>query len=97
MSAMLGFDLGIHEISKIIARPLSKNEPDLLIGMERHNLVFADLAGTELVNISAPGEGWTHDTLEASEGKLQDHYYTIGWDAFLINDNEKHWVGSSEI
>ena len=83
-------------MSKIVARPVTKTEPDLLIGFEQCALQFTDLDGVIIKQLSAPESGWTHDALEAAEYELPDEVHALGWDAHLIGAT-KHWIGSSEI
>ena len=73
----------------IVARKLSDNEPDLLIGHEHEDLIITDLDKVTLKVIRPPTNGWTHDILESI------NYYSINdaWDAYL----GKQWIGCSEV
>jgi hypothetical protein len=83
-------------VSRIVARPLTENEPDLLPGLEMCNLVFKNEDGITVRDIPAPALGWTHDSLEAQERLLPAGITQNVWDAYLIGQ-EPNWIGSSEI
>ena len=73
----------------IVACPVSRDEPDLLIGNERYALRFISLTGDhELASYQPPKEGWTHDALNAVSLPKD-----APWNAFLGTQ----WIGSSEI
>lgn len=85
-------------MSKIIVRPISKNELDILPGRENHSLIFTDLDGALIKTIPAPENGWTLDALEQQDITHSELLNSVeGWDAYLKDANEQVWVGSSEI
>lgn len=83
-------------MSKIVARPLTEVEPDLLPGFEMCNLVFENDDGAIIRDIPAPAFGWTHDLLEEQERLLPVEMTLRVWNAYLIG-SEPLWIGSSEI
>lgn len=85
------------EMSKIVARPKTKNEPDLLIGYEKWHLFFTDEDGEPFKVVTPPDLGWTHDLLEAEERKLPDDIHKQIWDVYLVNGAQRMWIGGSEI
>lgn len=84
-------------MSKIVARPLSEDEPDLLIGHECSDLVFTDADEKTFRSVQSPVRGWTHDLLETQEHQLPDDISKNVWDAHLVNGDQRVWIGSSEI
>lgn len=84
-------------MSKIVARPKTKKEPDLLKGYEKCSLLFTDANEEPFKVLTPPDLGWTHDLLEAEEGKLPDDIHKQVWDAYFVDGVERVWIGSSEI
>ncbi len=74
----------------MIARPITMDEPDLLIGGEFMPLRIANLDGVDVVKLSPPEGGWTHDVLESID---YDAISPDGWDVHL----GPQWIGSSEV
>lgn len=80
---------------KLVARPVSAGETDLLHWNEREPLFLRDLAGQATLRID-PAAAWTHDSLEAAVKRedvksfAKEHF---GADAYLGGQ----WIGSSEV
>lgn len=64
-------------------------EPDILTGIKLGVLEIRCLAGTVLLKIEAPAQGWTHASLSA----IQPVEAKEGADAWLSGQ----WIGSTEV
>lgn len=76
----------------IVTRPIEVDDPDLLYGSESAPVEITDLSGHTLVNLKAPENGWSHDSMDALSSFL-DSVYSCGWEAYL----DGSWIGGSEV
>ena len=82
-------------ILKLVARPVSEREPDLLAGNENKPLFLRNLTGSETFRID-PMPKWSHDSLDSIVSRSDlaefvDRHF--GADAYLGDV----WIGSSEV
>ena len=68
------------------------DEPDILSLVYREDLCIHGLDGKIITTILAPGIGWTHQSLEAQNPKIEE-LGVEGCDVYLGGS----WVGSSEV
>lgn len=75
----------------IVARPLTQQEPDLLVGFEHKQLVLVGtFDGALLARFDPPPGGWDHDSLERVTEEFE---HPDPWNAVLGD----RWVGTSEL
>ncbi len=78
----------------------SLKEPDILTGFERYDLVLVpmdDDFNADILRISAPEDGWTHDDLCSHSGRLACGDAYLAPPGRSLDVESALWVGSSEV